>query len=192
VGEGPGGRFDLLNRILERHPPRADDYLVVTDDDIVLPSGLDRFVAMAAAAKLDLAMPAHFACSHFSHDLTRRHRCVAARLTTYVEIGPLFSVSPKWRDRITPFPSDAGLGWGTEIAWSKLSREGCRLGIVDATPVLHTRPPGRGYDTRAEMDRLEAVLREAGVQESGSTRDQMLTLQHTLSTWRRHRSRPPW
>src|SRR3974390_799127 len=59
VGCGPGQRFDLLNRILEMRPPSPGHYLVVTDDDIVLPGGLGRFVSKAADAGFDLAMPAH-------------------------------------------------------------------------------------------------------------------------------------
>jgi hypothetical protein len=192
VGCGPGQRFDLLNRILELRPPSPDRYLVITDDDIVVPSGLGQFVATVAEAGFDLAMAAHLPYSHFSHDLTRRRRLSAARLTTYVEIGPLLCLSPEWRSRITPFPAETGLGWGAEFAWSQLRDEGCRLGIVDATPVLHLSPPGRAYDTKAEMERLVQSLRVAGVPERGSTRDQVNSLQHTLSVWPRYRSRPPW
>lgn len=192
VGSGPGCRFELLNRILELRPPPPERYLVITDDDIVLPTGVGRFVARAAAAGFDLAMPAHLPYSHFSHDLTRRRRLAAARLTTYVEIGPLLCLSTEGRRRVTPFPSASGLGWGTEVGWSRLVDEGCRLGIVDATPVLHTSPPGRAYDTKAEMERLVEHLRLAGVPDHGSIRDQVNSLQRTLRVWPRYRSRPPW
>jgi hypothetical protein len=192
VGSGPGCRFDLLNRILELRPPAPERYVVVTDDDIVLPAGIGRFVGMAAAAHFDLAMPAHLPYSHFSHDLTRRRRLAAARLTTYVEIGPLLCLSVEGRRRVTPFPPSSGLGWGTEIGWSRLAEEGCRLGIVDATPVLHIAPPGRAYDTKAEMERLAEYLRLAGVPDRGSIREQVDSLQRTLCLWPRYRSRPPW
>jgi hypothetical protein len=192
VGSGPGGRFDLLNRVLDLQPPAPDRYLVITDDDIVVPDGISRFVRMVAASRLDLAMPAHVPYSHFSHEVTRRRRLATARLTTYVEIGPLLCVGPEWRGRITPFPVDAGLGWGMEFAWTRLRDEGCRLGIVDSTPVLHTKPPGRAYDSKAEMERLAQCLRQAGVPDQGSMRDQVNSLQHTLRVWPRYQRRPPW
>jgi hypothetical protein len=159
---------------------------------VVLPAGLPRFVGLADRAGLGLAMPAHVAYSHYSHRLTRRRRSSAVRLTTYVEIGPILAVSPGWRPRVMPFPTGVGLGWGAELAWMPLRFEGCRLGIVDATPVLHTVRPGRHYDQRSEMARTVEALRRAGMPDVGSPRQQMDSIQRVLATWPRWRAGPTW
>jgi hypothetical protein len=192
VGTGSGSRFALLNEIVRRHPPQPDHYLVVIDDDIVLPAGLPRFLTITARAGLGLAMPGHLPYSHYSHAITRRRRWAVARVTTYVEIGPVLAISPRWRDQIVPFPEDVGLGWGTEFAWSRLAANGCRLGIVDAAPLLHTVRAGRDYDRRAEMARLEQALRNHGVPDVGTTREQVDSLQQVIATWPRWRRTPPW
>ncbi len=65
------------------------------------------------------------------------------RLTTFVESGPLVAVAPKWVERVTPLPVWRGMGWGLELEWIDLQAEGCRLGIVDATTVVHLGPVAR-------------------------------------------------
>jgi hypothetical protein len=192
VGSGAGSRFDLLNETLSLAQISDDRYLVVVDDDVVLPAGIPRVVALAEAAGLGLAMPAHLPYSHFSHRLTRRRRWAAVRLTTYVETGPLLVIAPAWRNRITPFPPDSGMGWGTDLGWMALRGEGCRLGIVDAAPVLHLVPPGRDYDQSAEMARLDGALRAAGVPEDGPMRAQVDSLLRVLGTWPLLRPVPAW
>lgn len=193
VGCGAGSRFDLLNEALSRVPSSEPGHLVVVDDDIILPAGIPRLVALAEQAGLGIAMPAHLPYSHFSHGLTRCRRRAAVRLTTYVEHGPLVVVAPAWRTRVTPFPPNSGMGWGTELAWMALQEEGCRLGIVDAAPILHLFPPGQDYDDRqAEMARLVAALRAAGVADEGSIRSQVDSLQRVIATWPRFRALPPW
>jgi len=192
VGCGAGSRFDLLNEALSRAQSSGPRHLVVVDDDIILPAGIPRVVALAELAGLGLAMPAHLPYSHYSHRLTRCRRLSAVRLTTYVEQGPLLVVAPAWRTRVTPFPADSGMGWGIELTWTALRDEGCRLGIVDAAPVLHLGPPGRGYNRPAEMARLVGALRAAGVADEGSIRSQVDSLQRVTATWPRLHALPAW
>jgi hypothetical protein len=191
VGDGPGPRFELLNRALAATPADPGRWVVVVDDDVAVRPSLGRFVAVADRAGLDIAMPGHRACSFHSHPITRRRMASTARRTTYVEIGPVVAVRPRWVARLVPFPADDGLGWGTELAWSDLRREGCRLGIVDRTPVLHLVPPGRAYDRRAELARLVAELDARGVP-PGTPRARMDALQRNEATWRPWRPSPPW
>lgn len=190
VGEGPGARFELLNAALAT--TNTDDrWVVVTDDDVIVRRSLADFVAMADRAGLDLAMPGHYGCSFHNHPITRRRLGSRARTTTFVEIGPVLAVRPAWVSRLVPFPEDDGLGWGAELAWSDLVDGGCRLGIVDATPALHLVPPGRAYDQRAEMARLEAELDRRGIVGT-STRARVDAIQRTTGTWSHWRSDPPW
>ena len=67
-----------------------------------------------------------------SHGITRAQPRSRARLTTFVESGPLVAIAPEWVDRVTAAPAWRGMGWGLELDWIDLQAEGCRLGIVDA------------------------------------------------------------
>jgi hypothetical protein len=185
VGCGPGGKFELCNRLVEHVAPDPGDWIVVVDDDVVVPGGLDAFVALSRAAGFGLSQPAHTAESNSSHPITvqRRHR--RARWTTYVEIGPVFAVAPEWRSRVLPFPEDMGMGWGLELLWMDLQREGLRLGVVDEVGMDHLVPPGLSYDLHPEGRRLETMLRERGARVLGD-------LQETRGSWWSWQRRPRW
>ncbi|HEV7807736.1 MAG TPA: glycosyltransferase [Solirubrobacteraceae bacterium] len=142
---GPGGKFEHLDALLVAHPPDGYDWLLVIDDDVVLPRGfLDRFVHCAEDAELALAQPAHRRHSHAAWPVTRRRRG-AVRETRFVEIGPLTAFAAPTFATLLPFPA-LRMGWGLDAHWSALAAEhGWRLGVVDATPILHTTPVGGGY-----------------------------------------------
>ena len=189
VGGGPGERLALLNELARRVP--GDGYLVVADDDVAFTRGSIReLVSVCEDARFDLAQPAR--CddnSRFDHNvahaITRSRRLSRARLTTFVEVGPLFVVGPRWRGRIVPFPEERGMGWGLELEWYELWKEGCRLGVVDAVGVAHLGEPGSEYDVAAEVERIHEELarrRYAGWKD----------VERTLRVWRPWQRRPPW
>jgi glycosyltransferase involved in cell wall biosynthesis len=186
VGTGPGGKFALLNRLLGAGPLEPYDWVVVTDDDVVLTtSGLAQLLSVCETAGFALAQPAHYERSHHSYTVNARRNLAVARLVQFVEIGPLFAVRGAWLDRVVPFPESYGMGFGLELEWADLRREGARLGVVDATPCRHLEPIGRGYREDAEIASYKSLVRTRG---SVSLQD----LQTTLGTWRPWRSRPPW
>jgi hypothetical protein len=123
--------------------------------------------------------------SNISHRITWMRPLSRARLTTFVEIGPIFAVSPGWRDQVVPFPEDVGMGWGLDLRWMDLAEEGCRLGIVDSTPVRHLSPYATAYAPENEIERLERLLEARGA-------PGWKGLRRTLATWRPWRARPPW
>ena len=135
---GPGGKFEHLNALLAEHPPTGHDWLLVLDDDVVLPRGfLDRFLLCAETAGLALAQPAHRLHSHAAWPVTRRRRGGAVRESRFVEIGPVTAFAATAFGALLPFPALA-MGWGLDMHWGALARaHGWRAGIVDATPVLH-------------------------------------------------------
>ncbi|MEY2513002.1 MAG: hypothetical protein QOJ89_360 [bacterium] len=152
------GKFEHLDELLAKHPPDGYDWLLVVDDDVVLPRGfLDRFVDCAEEAGLALAQPAHRRRSHAAWPVTRRRRGGAVRESRFVEIGPLTAFAACTFDVLLPFPA-LRMGWGLDAHWSAVAAEhGWRLGIVDATPMLHTTPVGGGYeraDAVAEAQRF--------------------------------------
>lgn len=188
IGSGPGAKFDLLNGLLQE---AAEGALVVADDDVAFGrTSVVAFADLAARAGFGISQPAHAFRSHRSHRVTLRRPLSRARLTTFVEIGPLFAVSAEWRARVAPFPDGIGMGWGLELSWMDLQDEGCRLGIVDAVPMRHLSPVGGAYVPQAESERLAGLLAERGV--AGARELRWRELQRTLATWRPWQSAPPW
>ncbi len=160
VGHGPGRRFQLLNRLLDGTVGRP---VVVFDDDVRFRRGnLVDLVALADALGLDIAQPAHERASAASHAITRRRPFSVARLTNFVEIGPVVCFSARVLPRVAPFP-EAGMGWGTELAWADLVGEGFRLGIVDAVSLVHIGRLHEAYDTGEDRERMNAMLAERGL-----------------------------
>ena len=135
-----GGKFENLNRLAADAPADAD-WLLVVDDDIRLPRRfLDRFLAVCEGLALDLAQPAQSHRSHAAWRVTRR-RPGLARLTRFVEIGPLTAFSRRAAAELLPFP-ELRFGWGLDSHWGAIARErGWRLGVVDALPVRHEAQP---------------------------------------------------
>lgn len=184
VGSGPGTKLPLVNRILERLDSQAD-WLVVSDDDLVFEKGdVVALQKLCDRAGFDLAQPARGE-PIVDHEITSARRFSVARRTSFVEIGPLFVVGPRWRDRIVPFPEERGMGWGLELDWHELAREGCSLGVVDAVRVRHTGARGEGYDLEREVAAVHEELAARGF-------DSWSNVQTTFETWRPWQRSPPW
>ena len=173
-----------MNEVLRRSES-SEGWLVVSDDDVVFDRGdVLALVSLSTHAELDLVQPAR-SDTEVDHVITAARRLSVARRTSFVEIGPLFAVGPGWRDRIVPFPEERGMGWGLELEWHELHREGCELGIVDAVRVRHMGQRGEGYDFRADAHRVHAELEERGF--AGWS-----DVQKTLATWRPWQRSPGW
>jgi GT2 family glycosyltransferase len=159
VSMGAGGKFEHIDALLAEHPAAGHDWLLVIDDDVVLPRGfLDRFLHCAQDAGLQLAQPAHRWHSHAAWPVTRRRPFTAVRQSRFVEVGPLTAFRAATFDTLLPFPQLA-MGWGLDSHWGALAGEhGWRIGIVDATPVLHTTPVGGGYERAAAVAEARAFL----------------------------------
>lgn len=185
VGVGPGEKLPLLDEALGRHGPPSGA-VVLSDDDIAFARGdVVELVELAARAGLGLAQPAHAPGSEVSHGITRVRPRSRARLTTFVESGPLVAIAPEWTGRVLPLPRERGMGWGIELDWIDLAADGCRLGIVDAVQVRHLDKVGATYDDSAIRARMHEELEGRGVQDWGP-------LQRTLATWRPWQRRPAW
>jgi Glycosyltransferase like family 2 len=135
---GTRGKFENLDDLLAEHPAGEYDWLLVIDDDVVLPRGfLDRFLYLAERYDLRLAQPAHRHRSHAAWAVARRRPGAVVRETAFVEIGPVFAFRAHTFDTLLPFPR-LRAGWGLDLHWSALARaRGWRMGVVDATPIRH-------------------------------------------------------
>ena len=184
VGVGPGLKFPLVNLTLAGLD--ALDWTVVSDDDLRFRRGdVVRFVRLCDRAGFDLAQPARARGTQFSHAITTGIRASRARATSFVEIGPLFAVGPRLRDRILPLPEHRGMGWGAELDWFELFENGARLGIIDSMPVEHLGELASDYDYQELTDRLTQEFAARG-------RPRWEGMRETVAVWRPWQLRPPW
>jgi hypothetical protein len=161
IAMGESGKFEHLNALLAAHPPAGFDWLLVIDDDVVLPRRfLDRFLHAAEHAGFLLVQPAHRRHSHAAWPVTRRVRGATARESHFAEIGPVTAFAAPTFETLLPFP-DLRMGWGLDARWAALASEhGWPVGIVDATPILHTTPVGGGYARAEAVAEARAFLAE--------------------------------
>jgi hypothetical protein len=142
---------------------RDYEYVWMPDDDIFASQDtISRMFEVARRAHLDLFAPALHEASYYAHFITMRSHGFFGRLTGFVEIMvPGFSRAAMERVVPTLDLSETGWGWGLDSVWPKLL-DYRNVGIIDATPVVHTRPVGRmrdaelGRRVEAESDKLLA------------------------------------
>ena len=144
----PGPKWTGLRTLLNAWDGwREYDQIWLPDDDIL--TSQDTITAMfqaAAALRLKLFTPALREDSHYGHYIIMRNRNFFARRVGFVEIMvPGFSRPVLEQLLPTLDESRTGWGWGLDPLWAKLL-DHRDLGILDATPVLHTRPVGKLRD----------------------------------------------
>ena len=154
------GKFQNLNRLLERTPAAGHDWLIVVDDDVALPRGfLDVFLFLVERFGLRLAQPAHRARSHAAWEITRRRPGSLVRETAYVEIGPVVAFHRSTFDVLLPFP-ELRAGWGLDAHWAALAQQhDWPIGIVDLFPIGHlVAPAATGYAREAAVAQAREFL----------------------------------
>jgi GT2 family glycosyltransferase len=174
------GKFENLNRLLAAHPAARYDWLMVIDDDVVLPRGfLDRALFLCERFSLTLAQPAHRLDSHAAWDVTRRRPASLVRETDFVEIGPVTLFAQATFEELLPFP-DLQMGWGLDLHWAALARaRGWRCGVLDAVAIGHrAAPAAAGYPRGAAIEEARAFLAERPYVPAGEA-------ERTLTTHRR-------
>jgi hypothetical protein len=157
-----GGKFQNLNRVLADRDLGLRDWLLVVDDDVLLPRRfLDRFIAICEALDLAIAQPAQTRRSHAGWRVTRRRGGLVARETRFVETGPVTAFRADVASELVPFPPQR-YGWGLDVHWAALAKEhGWRQGVVDALPVRHdVVPVASGYSHEAAVAEAHEFLRE--------------------------------
>jgi hypothetical protein len=160
VGDAvPGPKWSGIREALHAWDGWRDyDYVWIPDDDILATQQtITRMFEVARAVGLELFAPALSADSHYAHFITMENRRFHGRWVGFVEIMvPGFSARTLERLLPTLDLTATGWGWGLDSVWPKLL--GYQdLGIIDSTPVLHTRPVGRMRDPEL----AERVLAES-------------------------------
>ena len=153
----PAMKFPLLNQLLANTNIEAFEFVIVCDDDIVLPENfLDRYLESVTRYDFALAQPARTHDSFIDHPFVEQLDGLVARRTRFVEIGPLFSIHRRAFPLIFPFDEASPMGWGYDFFWPQIiAKAGFKMGIIDAVPIAHSlRKSGFYYQhdkARAEM-----------------------------------------
>jgi|GEM_PF-5633449 len=160
-GRGMVGKFEALNRLLQ-HTAGADLVLFVDDDVRLGTDFLPSYVSAVRAVGAALAQPALADGSYYSHPITLQRKGCWARLTTFVESGPVLSMTREFLGLVTPFPAANQMGWGLESQWRAIAdRAGHRQAIIDGCPVEHRfRPVAARYDPAAAAEAMDRFWAE--------------------------------
>ena len=154
-------KFILLNRLLAQVQHEDYDFIIVTDDDILLPEGfLDNYLAWVEHCDFALSQPARTHNSYIDHYFVDCLDGLKARQTRFVEIGPLFAMRRDAYATLLPFDEATPMGWGYCFTWvGALERRSKKAGIVDATPVDHSlRKPVTHYSHDEARQAMERYL----------------------------------
>jgi hypothetical protein len=154
-------KFDFVNEQLATVDLERYEYVLLVDDDVVVPRGfLDAFLGAQSALGFVIAQPARAATSTIDHPIVARHPGVAARQTWFVEQGPVVSFHRSIVADVAPFDLRSPMGWGVECVWSELvEARGMQMGIIDAVAVDHgIRPVLANYSAVDALQEQDALL----------------------------------
>lgn len=154
-------KFKLLNKILSDIDLELYDYIIFTDDDIAIhDSFIDVYVHIVDKYELKIAQPARTRHSFNIHKIVLQKDNSIARVTNFVEIGPIFSFHSSIFKNVLPFPEDAEMGWGLDYVWPKIAEKNSfKIGIVDLISADHSyRPQSKTYSNSSNMILMNKFL----------------------------------
>ena len=153
-------KFQIINELLAKEDLTQYEYVLIVDDDIVLPHHfVDHFISLQAELNFSIAQPARTSNSNVEHPIVEQQRGVLARQTLFVEIGPVVSVHKSAYDLIFPFDLISPMGWGYENVWSYLlAQRNMKMGIIDVVPVNHGLRKPLAHYSWDEANRARTAL----------------------------------
>lgn len=156
----PTPKSAIINAQIDAVDLESFDYVVLCDDDVVLPSGfLDSLLGLQERLEYRIAQPARTLNSYIDLPIVEQHPGLLARQTLFVEQGPVVSFHRSAFDFVFPFDLTSPMGWGLENVWSLgASERGLKMGIIDSVAVDHSmRRPVANYSWD-EADRGRSAL----------------------------------
>ena len=142
------------------------DRVWLADDDLMLSwSDVNALFNVSDNLGLAIAQPALAPGSEVTMSITRQQQGVFLRYTSYVEaMAPCFS-----RDALElciPVFERQVLGWGADHVWSRLiGPPHGRIAIIDAVPMMHTRPLASLYSWDTAKAEEQVLLNAYGLRE---------------------------
>lgn len=149
IQRGAGQKFHLINRFNEENDLSMYEYIACIDDDCI--ASADTYAKMFDYCKehdFDVAQPALTAESYIAHIPTTQITSASHHTTDTVEIMcPVFS-QRCWPEASALFGMlPDGTGHELEVYWRIIfesddgtTKYGGKVGIIDKTPVFHSRP----------------------------------------------------
>ena len=138
-----GSKWEGLSAFFQANPSiwQAYDYIWLPDDDLSSDvANINQFLQIVAQERFDLAQPGLTHNSYWSFLITRQVKGLRYRVSNFVEVmAPLFSRSA-FAVCVDTFAENKS-GFGLDFLWRTLLK-GRKIGIIDQTPVFHTRPVG--------------------------------------------------
>jgi len=133
----PTPKFVLLDQLL--HDASEFDWVLLCDDDVEVGANfIDELIRLCTCHDFALAQPARTLDSFTDHPFVQILPGLQARLTRFVEIGPLTCIRRDAMKVLLPFRPESGMGWGLDFVWPvRMEAAGLRMGIVDAVPIAH-------------------------------------------------------
>lgn len=156
-------KFKLLNEIISEIDIEAYDYIIFTDDDIAIHDNfIDVYINVLEKYDLKIAQPSRVAHSFNMHNIVLQRKNCVARVTNFVEIGPIFSFHKSIFQEVLPFPKNAEMGWGLDYIWPKIAeKNNFSIGIVDLITVDHSyRPQSKTYSNQKSMEQMDNLLND--------------------------------
>lgn len=154
-------KFVLLNRLMQGISKDDYDFILICDDDILLPeSFVEHLLDRQQHYDLALAQPARTHDSYIDHPIVEQVDGLDARQTRFVEIGPVVSLRRDAALHILPFDESSGMGWGVDFVWPVIMEQAnLKMGIIDSVPVAHKlRPPVENYTHSEAESQMIAYL----------------------------------
>ena len=153
-------KFQLINELLAKEDSTQYDYVLLIDDDIVLPDRfIDQFISLQSDLDFSIAQPARTSNSYINLPIVEQQRGVLARQTLFVEIGPVVSFHKSVYDLVFPFDMTSAMGWGYGNVWSYLlAQNNLKMGIIDNVAVDHSLRKPLAYYNWKETDRERTAL----------------------------------
>lgn len=145
--EAKGSRWPVYKDIIDQLGKTVYQYDAVwfpADDISTNAYNISQMFHIFDSLKLSLAQPALTKDSYKSWNITVQCEDYIVRYTHFVEIMvPLFS--PSALKLCYPTFDTNPSGWGIDFLWPKLLKyPDDKIAVIDATPVRHTRPVGKG------------------------------------------------
>jgi hypothetical protein len=147
-------KWPAIHRLMaDGSPFWAYDNIAFPDDDLAWSwRGINLAFETMRDFNLLLAQPSLEPSGHVIHAITRRAEGSRVRFTNFVEVmTPIFSNEAL--RLCAPTFGLSRIGFGLDHLWPKLLGEPeSRIGIIDCTAVVHTRPQGMTYDLAAAIE----------------------------------------
>ena len=170
----PGGsKWPGIKAFIDAHQQLVASYKYVwfPDDDLFITAEeINKFFIVCDVMNLTVAQPALTPYSHYTWDVTVQQPGALARTTDFVEImAPC--IRGEYLDLFSPTFTENSSGYGYEWLWQAIAAQQgiLNFGIVDATPVYHTRPvgsAGSGGATRSPHQEMADLFAKYGLSQT--------------------------